>query len=237
MGIIGLPKTAPILQFQTRKSNEIMRIIDLGLLEYQKSLQFMNDTHEKVSNKKEKNTLLIVEHPPTVTMGNRELSGDMLYSQKELKFKGIQYVKIDRGGSATVHEPGQIVVYPILHLENISVKNYVAALEEAVIQTCKSFQIHSQRDCINPGVWVGENKIAAIGIRVSNKVTKHGLAFNVTNTLETFRTIIPCGLKNRGVTSLQKELPNTHINKEEVKQKIIINLQEQLSAIFYSSDL
>lgn len=203
-----------------------MQILELGLKDYSETLDIMNKIHSDVSAAKSADTLIVVEHPPTVTMGNRERYEDMHIPPEELKFKGVKFVKVDRGGSVTIHEPGQIVIYPILSLKNLSVKKYVCALEEAMILTCKHYGVIATRDPINPGVWVGENKIGALGIRVANRVSKHGLAFNIDNSLETFGTIVPCGLHGRGVTSLQRE-SDKNLDHLEV-ESYIVNITKEL---------
>lgn len=214
-----------------------MEIKFLGLVPYGQALELMEKLHEEVANNpSHKGTLLVLQHPPTVTMGKRELLGDMKIPPEELKFKGVAYHKIDRGGSVTVHEPGQIVIYPIINLESYhhTVRSFVCAIEQSMIDTCQEFGISANRDEINPGVWVGQNKIGAVGIRISKKVSKHGLAMNINNTLATFDFIIPCGLKGRGVTSLFSELKHKeNINRDDffknVESILAKNLQTQLS--------
>jgi lipoyl(octanoyl) transferase len=186
-------------------------IRELGLMPYGECLTVMEQCHlHEVQSEESPGTILVVEHPPTVTMGYRERLEDMIVPPEQLKFKGVAFHRIDRGGSVTVHEPGQIVIYPILHMsrKNLSVRSYVCALEEAMIQTCAHFGVEAFRDSLNPGVWVntaqGLSKIGAVGIRILNKVTKHGLAFNVNNSLSTFSHIIPCGLRTAGVTTLNQ---------------------------------
>lgn len=186
-----------------------MLLKNLGLLAYSQALALMDDLHaEVVSNPAHPGYILTVEHPPVVTMGNRETAADMLQSSESLSKLGIDFAKVDRGGSVTVHEPGQIVIYPILRLDtvNLTVKRYVWILEEAMIQFSKHFGVVATRDDKHPGVWVGHNKIGALGIRIKNFVSKHGLAFNHCNSLSTFRVITPCGIRNRGVTTLQSEV-------------------------------
>ncbi len=186
-----------------------LRIIDFGLKTFPQAMILMEQVHTEVCSTPNHNGyLLIGEHPPTVTMGLRPLWEDMKSSVEKLEFLKIDFQKTDRGGSVTVHEPGQMVAYPIIPLSSyrLNVKDYVALLEESVIETCKQFQVNATRDFINPGVWLGLKKIAAIGIRVKEKVSKHGVAFNLTNNLATFDHITPCGLKTRGVISLQGQL-------------------------------
>ncbi|BBH52661.1 lipoyl(octanoyl) transferase LipB [Fluviispira sanaruensis] len=193
-----------------------MEIRYLGLLTYSDALGIMESLHQEIVEKpKREGVLLVVQHPPTVTMGKRELYDDMKIPPEQLKFKGIAFHKIDRGGSVTVHEPGQVVVYPIVHMDklNKSVRIYVNLLEEAMISTAAQFGVSVTRDEINPGVWVGQNKIGAVGIRIANKVTKHGIAFNVTNSLETFSSIVPCGLRGRGVINLQMAVDELSVSQ------------------------
>lgn len=199
-----------------------MIIKKLGLTKYSDALTLMDLLHkEVVENKNHEGYLLIVEHPPTVTMGNRENTHDLLLSPDALKQKNIDYHKIDRGGSVTVHEPGQCVIYPIFNLFDyqLSVRSYVYLLEDAMIQTCCDYGVVATLDSENPGIWIGNNKIGAIGIRVHQKVTKHGIAFNINNSLQTFSTIVPCGLRTKGVTSLQRETKNK-IEFSDVSEKL-----------------
>lgn len=200
-----------------------MHIRYLGLLPYGDALGIMESIHSEITaNPKSKGVILVVQHPPTVTMGKRELLDDMLIPPDQLKYKGVAYYKIDRGGSVTVHEPGQIVIYPIFHMEQQkqTVRSYVNLLEEAMIETAAYFGVEVKRDEMNPGVWVGKNKIGAVGIRILNKVTKHGIAFNVNNSLETFSNIVPCGLRGRGVINLEMAIRENHLSFKETAKML-----------------
>ncbi len=184
-------------------------IKNLGLVPYEQALALMDEFHnEVVANASHPGYILTVEHPSVVTMGNRDTSTDLLQSAESLAKLEIAFAKIDRGGSVTVHEPGQIVVYPILRLDTskLTVKRFVWLLEEAMIQFCQAFNVTAVRDEQYPGVWVGQNKIGALGIRIKNFVSKHGLAFNHCNSLAAFRVITPCGIRDRGVTTLEREV-------------------------------
>jgi lipoyl(octanoyl) transferase len=209
-----------------------MEIRYLKIKPYSEALELMNQTHQYlVEHKNHPGIILVVQHPPTVTMGKRELLNDMILQPIELKGKNVDYHNTDRGGSVTVHEPGQIVIYPIIPLENysLSVRSYVNILEEAMIQICAEYGVEAKRDPINSGVWVNKNKIGAIGIRISNKVTKHGLAFNVTNSLKTFTYIVPCGIRERGVTNLISEIkPRLEKSEDEILAEIELKLSEKL---------
>lgn len=208
-----------------------MIIKKLGLTKYQDALKLMDELHDEVvQTSHHEGYLLIVEHPPTVTMGNRDNTHDLLLSPEALKQKNIDYHKIDRGGSVTVHEPGQCVIYPIFNLFDykLSVRSYVCLLEEAMIQTCRDYGVTATRDPENPGIWIGNNKIGAIGIRVHHKVTKHGIAFNINNSLQTFATIVPCGLRTKGVTSLKVETKNPDLTFAVVAENLYLKILEML---------
>jgi lipoate-protein ligase B len=179
----------------------------LGLLRYSDALALMEEIHASVAaDPRADEAILIVEHPPVVTMGLRERSNDLVTTESKLGDMGIDFRRIDRGGSVTVHEPGQLVLYPIVRVDArfLTVRKLVWALEEIMIRECSRWGLAAGRDEINPGVWVGQNKIGAVGVRVSNHASKHGLALNVQNTLETFGHIVPCGIQGRGVTSLKR---------------------------------
>lgn len=210
-----------------------MLLRSLGVMRFAEALRVMNECHaEVVASATHSGFLLSVEHPPVVTMGNRFLSDDMLVLPEGLAQRGIDYAKTDRGGSVTVHEPGQCVLYPIVRLtsKSLTVRQFVTSLEQSMIETCLAFGVVAQRDTINPGVWVGANKIGAIGIRVSEHVSKHGLAFNVCNSLETFAAIVPCGLRGRGVTTLATETKSACLDfatvRAHLEKEVITRLAE-----------
>jgi len=186
-----------------------MKILQLGLMKYEEALALMEEIHGAVaSGATQEETLLIVEHPPVVTMGLRDRSTDLVTPLDALSVHGVHFQKIDRGGSVTVHEPGQLVIYPIVRVDarRLTVRRLVWALEEIMILECARWGVVAARDDINPGVWVGSNKVGAVGVRVANHVSKHGLALNISNTLKTFSHVVPCGIQGRGVTSLRTEV-------------------------------
>jgi lipoyl(octanoyl) transferase len=167
-------------------------------------------------------TLLLLEHPPVLTLGRNSTRSNILASDELLARKGIGVHEINRGGDVTYHGPGQLVGYPIVDLRgdlpgkrgpHLGPVDFVRLLEEALILTCKDFGVPAQRICKLTGVWtlaggsVVEKKIAAIGIHVSRAVTSHGFALNVTTDLRDFDWIVPCGITDRGVTSLELESP------------------------------
>jgi lipoyl(octanoyl) transferase len=153
-------------------------------------------------------TLLLVEHPHVLTLGVRQGGRDhVLVSEEILSARGIELHHTGRGGDVTYHGPGQIVGYPILDLrpDRCDVHRYVRDLEEVMIRVCADYGVSAGRVEGLSGAWVGNEKIGAIGVRISRWITSHGFAFNVNTDLSHFQLIVPCGIADRGVTSLQKE--------------------------------
>lgn len=192
----------------------------------------------------EAGTLLLVEHPPVYTLGKSGHAENLLVSREALEAAGAGFFHIDRGGDITFHGPGQLVVYPILDLEplGIGLRDYIAALEEAVIRTVARYGIEAGRIAGASGVWLGEGitphgtgrarKICAIGVRSSRYITMHGLALNVSTDLGWFARINPCGFTDRGVTSIEAEIGRT-VPMEEVKALTVKFLSEILNVEIY----
>jgi lipoyl(octanoyl) transferase len=150
--------------------------------------------------------LMLLEHPPTYTLGRRALAQDLVYSPDECERRGIAVFHVDRGGRSTYHGPGQLVGYPIVALgKRYDVLSYLRVLEEALIRTAAHLGVEAHRDGHHTGVWVGRNKLAAIGVKVTRGITMHGFAFNVTTDLSMFSGIVPCGIPDRWVTSIEAE--------------------------------
>ncbi len=166
--------------------------------------------------------LMLVEHEPVYTLGKYASESDVLFSVQTRKAKGITVVQTDRGGQVTYHGPGQITGYPIIRLSTKKAQGvawYVDRLEEVLIETLAHFELSGGRDAVNPGVWIGKDKVAAIGVRVRRQITMHGFALNVRTNLSHYDGIIPCGIKGRGVTSMHSYLPGIQI--EDVKPVLI----------------
>ncbi len=160
-------------------------------------------------------SMMLLEHPHTYTLGRRALEEDLVYGEAERAARGISLFRIDRGGRATYHGPGQLVGYPILGLgERYDVLEYLRNLEEVLIRTAAELGVTAARDPLNTGVWVGFNKIGAIGVKITRGITMHGFAFNVTTDLSMFSGIVPCGIQGRWVTSIQEETGTKHTVKE-----------------------
>lgn len=175
-----------------------------GLLEYTSALELQRQIHHDVVGSVRPNTLILLQHPPVYTAGRRTLDS-------EKPVDGSPVIDVDRGGKITFHGPGQIVGYPIVKLRNPNdVVGFVRELETALIAVCKEFDLQAERYCERSGVWIrdekGDRKIAAIGIRVAKGVTMHGFALNVNPDLSYFDRIVPCGISDAQVTSLEKEL-------------------------------
>jgi lipoyl(octanoyl) transferase len=151
-------------------------------------------------------SVVLVEHPPTYTLGRSALESDVLYGQAEREARGIRTYHVDRGGRATYHGPGQLVGYPIVALgARYDVLGYLRRIEAALIALLADHGVEGTRDARHTGVWVGASKIAAIGVKITRGVTMHGFALNVATDLEMFGGIVPCGITDRGVTSLEVE--------------------------------
>ncbi|MBK6936929.1 MAG: lipoyl(octanoyl) transferase LipB [Chitinophagaceae bacterium] len=176
--------------------------------------------------------LLFTEHPPVYTLGKSGNKNNVLLSDEELSASHISFFQTNRGGDITFHGPGQIVGYPILDLEKFytDIGKYLRNIEEVIIQTLAEYGIKGERSAGETGVWLDpdlpgrERKICAIGVRCSRWITMHGFAFNVNTDLSYFNNIIPCGIANKQVTSLAKELKR-EMDIEEVKMKVKSNFE------------
>lgn len=223
--------------------NKKVEFQDLGLIDYKKCWDYQEKLFSgilstKSANRKEKksnktnNYLLFCEHPHVYTLGKSGDEKNLLVNEDYLNSRGATFHKINRGGDITYHGPGQIVGYPILDLDNFftDIHKYLRFLEEAVILTLKEYGLESERSPGETGVWfdVGTpkaRKICAFGVKSSRWVTMHGFAFNINSDLSYFGNIIPCGILDKKVTSLEKELKR-EIDFEEVKSKVKTHLIE-----------
>ncbi len=194
---------------------------NLGTVSYQEAWDLQRTIHLMRTSGAIEDTLLLLEHPHTYTLGKTADRTNLIGSEEYLEKNGISVFEIDRGGDITYHGPGQIVGYPIIDLNKWKPDThlYLRNLEEVIIKVLAEYGIESGRKPEYTGVWVGESKIAAIGIRVSRWVTMHGFAFNINTDLELFNGIIPCGIKDKEVTSLSRLLKR-EIKIDEVKQKL-----------------
>ena len=189
-----------------------LRITDCGLADYREALQLQHELREKRRTGEIPDSVLIVEHPPVITLGARQSANKLLISREELARRNIDVVDIRRGGGTTAHNPGQLVVYPVLHLQQLGlgVSEYVRELEVIGAELLGQLGVQAKRRKGLPGLWVGTRKIASIGVRVSRFVTYHGMAINIKNDLSIFDLLIPCGLDGVEMTSLLKETGKRH---------------------------
>lgn len=228
--------------------NNNIEVYELGLMDYEKVLKIQTELFNKIidqklKNRREKtknktnNYLLFVEHPNVYTLGKSGDINNLLLSKEDLTKKDIQFFNTNRGGDITCHGPGQIVCYPILDLDNFfsDIHKYLRFLEEVVIKTLMEFNIKGERSLKETGVWINPKlndarKICALGVKASRWVTMHGFALNVNNDLSYFDNIIPCGINNKSVTSVSKEL-----RKSIDKSEIINSLKKNFSNVFSAS--
>ena len=216
----------------------------LGNIDYKEAWDYQEELfgailEQKSANKKlaedqkvvMDNHLLVCEHPHVYTLGKSGKFEHLLINNKQLEEKGAKYYKINRGGDITYHGPGQIVMYPIFDLDQFftDIHKYLRYLEEAVIKTLAEYGIKAERSEGETGVWLdvgtmNARKICAMGVRASRWVTMHGLAFNINTDLDYFTNIIPCGISDKAVTSLNIEL-RRQVDQKEVEQKLIHHLK------------
>jgi lipoyl(octanoyl) transferase len=221
--------------------NKTIQFHDLGLKDYKEVWDFQEELFAKTikakrEDKPTNNALIFCEHPHVFTLGKSGSDKNLLVTEQWLSMAGATFYKINRGGDITYHGPGQTVGYPILDLEQfgMGIHHYIFALEEVIIRTLKDFDIISERLEGSTGVWIDTGnparvrKICAIGVRASRYVTMHGFALNVTSDLNYFQKIIPCGIPDKKVTSMELELGEVAIQK--VNNSILHNFKEVFDA-------
>ena len=227
--------------------NKNIIVYDLGILDYKAAFNFQEKKLQEIIDIKRTNRnkgssietpnyFLFVEHPPVITLGKSGQEKNLLLTKEELERKKIQYFNTNRGGDITFHGYGQIVGYPVIDLENFytDINRYLRTLEEIVISTLNFYKISSQRSSGETGVWLEPNspnsrKICAIGVKTSRWVTMHGFALNVDTDLRYYDYIIPCGIRGKGITSINKEVKKI-VSINEVKEKLLENLKKTFHA-------
>jgi len=224
----------PPALFRPRASSEagqmLINVLYRGLVDYEAALQLQRALVELRKQGRIADTLILLEHPPVITLGRSAKKSNLLASPEILAQRGVQLIECDRGGDITFHGPGQLVGYPIFDLRGLTARSerrktlgavdFVRLLEEVLIRTCADFAVPAGRIPGLTGVWVegsrGEQaKIAAIGLHISRSVTSHGFAMNVINDLDYFNLIVPCGIASRPVTSLAREVRDPQSLKME----------------------
>jgi len=192
---------------------------DLGRLDYKAAWEVQLKTHAAVAEGREPPTLLLVEHPPVITFGKKGGRANLLAEPALLEAQGFTLYDIERGGDVTYHGPGQLVGYPILPIGR-AVRTYLRNLEAVMVRVLAQYDLPSTGSPGYAGVWVGDEKVVAIGVAVKRDVSFHGFAMNVHTDLSHFAYIVPCGIVDKGVTSLFKLLER-HVSLDEVKPKVI----------------
>ena len=214
-------------------------VYQLGLIGYRKAYHLQRELLRQRVNDEITDTLLLLEHPPTITIGKSGKLENVLASQAQLARKGVSLFFVDRGGDVTYHGPGQLVAYPIIDLRKRGrdVHKYVRDLEEVIIRTLNDFSINACRDRNHAGVWVRGGEIAAIGLGISRWVSMHGFALNVNTDLEQFSLINPCGLSDRKATSISNLL-SQDIPIETVAERLLAHFSQVFdSRMEWGSDI
>lgn len=216
--------------FSTVFRNSALKILDLGLADYRRVLEQQEDLQGRRKAGTQPDTVLIVEHPPVITLGARSSANQLLVSEEILRRDNIELVAVRRGGGGTAHNPSQLVCYPILHLQSRqwSISDYIGVLETIGLHLLSELGVQAEQVSGKRGLWVGSRKIASIGVRISRSVTHHGMALNIQNDLRIFDYLVPCGLEDVIMTNVRQETGKTH-DLGEVKKRLIRIIKEHLS--------
>ncbi len=208
-----------------------MIVEDWGLIDFNEAWRRQRELSDAILHHDHPDTLVFCQHPPVITLGRNTQSGSVLASKELLGSMGVEIIEINRGGEATIHNPGQLVGYPIFHLQRTKpdLHWFLRTIEECIIDALGEFDIHAGRVDGLTGVWIEQQKkICAIGIHCSRWVTSHGFALNVANNLDLFSMIIPCGITERGVTSMQL-VQGTNIDPGSVQTVIERHFRSKFS--------
>jgi len=218
------------IENRASKIDNLLQIQDCRLADYRETLQLQHQLRDKRQKEHISDTVLIAEHHPVITLGARKTANKLVVSCNELNKKGIELVETRRGGGITAHNPGQLVFYPILNLQqlDLGLSEYVRKLEQIGIELLAQLSVSAQRKNGFPGLWLGDKKIASVGVRLSRTVTFHGMAINIQNDLSIFDLFVPCGLEGVEMTSVMKETGKRY-SMEQVKRYLIRSLRHNLS--------
>jgi len=202
-------QNAPFLQIQ-----------DWGVLVYDKACARQMDMVQAHLSGCGVNTLVLTEHPATVTLGRRGGDSDLRCSTEDYSRRGVALQRINRGGLATAHEPGQLVVYPVMELSVKDLRHFTSGFLKVVVDLLAQYDVAGELKAGNPGVWVNGRKICSFGIALKRWVTSHGIALNVNNDLSTFKLIVPCGAPHEQVTSLAQETGGS-VDMQQIKEQMV----------------
>ncbi len=210
-----------------------LTIMTPGLMDYREAWDLQKRIHADRTEGRCGDTLILLEHPPVYTLGRNADAEHILADESWLEEAGIDVVQSDRGGDVTYHGPGQLVGYPLVSLEDraVSVRRFVSVIEETLIAVLKEFDIAGATHPEYPGVWTGQNKIAALGLRIHRQVTMHGFALNVCPDLQHYQGIVACGIADRGVTSMALECGRP-VSVEDVIPVAIREFQARMAGVW-----
>ena len=222
-----------------------VRLWRLGRTPYEEALELQSRVAAGRAEGREPDTLILLEHPPVITLGRNATRENVLFDQAQLASRGVSLVRCDRGGDATFHGPGQLVAYPILDLrpDRCRVRRYVSDLEELMIRCCRDFGLEAGRKEGMAGAWLGGpdgegpwRKIGAVGVHVRRWITSHGLALNVTTDLSYYGLINPCGITEHPVTSMAEELSGDRRPASgEVAERLTVHFADVFGALVEES--
>jgi len=211
----------------------VMEVVDWGCIDFSEAWHRQREIADAILVANHPDTLVLCEHFPVITRGRLTQQSAVLESIEQLEGRGVSVLNIDRGGEATVHNPGQLVGYPIVHLERhrTDLHWFLRAIEQCIIDVLHDFEIQAGRVEGKTGVWInGDRKVCAIGIHCRKWVTTHGFALNVCNDLSLFQSIIPCGIRDKGVTSMEQELGRP-ILVDQVRGHVAASFQRMFMSI------
>ena len=224
--------------YNQRVALRVINVLYLGRVDYSIALELQQTLVGLVKDKRITHTLLLLEHPPVITMGRNAGAQNIVASREFLANNGVELHETDRGGDVTFHGPGQLVGYPIFDLRafepRIGAVDFVRKLEEVLIRTCGDLGVVTERIAGLTGVWTQNNppgKIAAIGVHISRAVTSHGFALNVNTNLDYFKLIVPCGITDKPVTSLEREVAQSSLSRHR-KLPTFEDLAQQVARNF-----
>ena len=217
-----------VVKKKAKKCN--LDIRDCGLANYRETLDLQYALCEKRRTSRIPDTVLILEHPPVITLGARKSANKLTADVETIKQKGIDIVQIRRGGGTTAHNMGQLVFYPIMNLNEhgLGISEYIRKLEQIGIELLEQLGVKAERKKGFPGLWIGEKKIASVGVRVSKSVTCHGMAINIQNDLSIFDLIVPCGLEKVQMTSAANQTAREY-SMTQVKKQLTQILKKHFS--------
>ena len=205
--------------------------LDLGTTSYENAMNLQSKLHQMLQRKKLPNVLLTLEHPPIITIGKTGSKQDFKISTEAILDANVKIIETNRGGKATYHGPGQLITDPIINLRELRLgpQKYIFKIEETIIKTLNEFGVNCNRSIGNPGVWVEDSKIAAVGVKISEGISSHGFSINLTTNLSYFDFIVPCGIPDKSVCSLYslgiKSIDSNHFRERLIKNfSFVFNL-------------